>query len=176
MCRLTHDDNDALSSVWQAATNLRRHQLGLTDLAPVAPALSRPGSFGVGLYEGSELVSAAVAMPARGDDGHSEHNVPGLAHISAVVTESTRWGRGLAGRAVRAVMTHATRRGFARVQLWTHRFNGGARRLYEREGFRCSGREKVDDYGEVIVHYLRWRSRADQLRGWSASTPSTGCC
>lgn len=153
--RLTHDDNDALSSMWQSATNLRRHQLGLTYLTRAAPALSRPGSFGVGLYEGSELVSAAVAMPARGDDGHSDVNVPGLAHISSVVTETTRWGKGHAGRAVRALMTHATRRGYARVQLWTHLSNEGARRLYEREGFRCSGREKVDDYGEVIVHYLR---------------------
>ena len=30
-----------------------------------------------------------------------------------------------------------------------------AQRLYDREGFVRSGREKVDDFGEDIVHYVR---------------------
>lgn len=153
--RLTHDDPDALLSVSQAADDARRHQLGLTSLPPLPHALGRPHAFGVGLFDELTLVSAAVAMPARGDDGRSEHNVPGLAHISSVMTDPKRWGEGLAGRSVRAVMMHATRRGFARASLWTHRSSLGARRLYEREGFVLSGREKLDDHGEAIVNYLR---------------------
>lgn len=52
-------------------------------------------------------------------------------------------------------MWQATRRGYARAQLWTHTSNAGARRLYEREGFEPSGRQKVDDSGEPILHYVR---------------------
>ena len=41
----------------------------------------------------------------------------------------------------------------ARAQLWTHAGNERAQRLYERRGFGRSGREKLDDAGETIVHY-----------------------
>ncbi len=129
--------------------------LGLEGISEAGSVIQRPGAFAVGLVDDDNLISMALAMPGRADDGRSEHNVPGLAHISSVATLPGRWGEGLGGRCVRAIMCQATRRGFARVQLWTHRSNAGARRLYEREGFEPSGREKVDDYGEQIVHYLR---------------------
>lgn len=133
----------------------RRRQTGLEPLVESNLVFSRPGVFAVGVVEDLELLSLALAMPARADDGRSEHNVPGLAHISSVATLPGHWGRGHAGRCVRAVMSQATRRGFARAQLWTHTSNAGARRLYEREGFELSGKTKLDDNGEPIVHYLR---------------------
>ena len=40
------------------------------------------------------------------------------------------------------------------VELWTQTDNARARRLYERRGFRPSGREK-DEFEERIVHYQR---------------------
>ena len=46
-------------------------------------------------------------------------------------------------------------RGYERAQLWTHADNARAQRLYERHGFRRTGREKDDDLGEWIVHYER---------------------
>lgn len=152
--RLAADDSAALTSLWQAADNARRESVGQLALPAGENVLSRPGAFGVGVFDDS-LVSAAVAMPARGDDGRSEHNVPGLAHISWVMTEPARWGEGLGGRVVRAVMSHAIRRGFARAQLWTHTTNVGAQCVYEREGFWRSGRERLDDHGQQLVHYLR---------------------
>lgn len=167
--RLTTVDDDALASLWQAATDLRRERVGLEPLADATPVLQRPGAFGVGVFDavdgrvaGDErdgadgrLVAAAVAMPARADDGRSEHAVPGLAHISSVATHPDRWGEGLGGRVVRAVMSHAVRRGYARAQLWTQATNARAHRLYEREGFVRSGRERAEHRGEQIVHYLR---------------------
>lgn len=115
----------------------------------------RYGVFGVGLFEGADLLSAAVAMPARADDGRSEHNVPGLAHISSVGTLPGHWGRGLAGRVLEAVLSSARRRGYARVQLWTHATNRGALRLYDRTGFARSGRTALDPHDEPIVHLIR---------------------
>lgn len=164
--RLTSADDAGLAALWQDATDRRRERLGLEPLHEAAGVLQRPGAFGVGVFEhvdadgGSggtdeRMVAAAVAMPARGDDGRSEHPVPGLAHISSVVTHPDRWGEGLGGRVVRAALSHAVRRGYARAQLWTQATNAGAHRLYEREGFLRSGRERTEHRGEQIVHYLR---------------------
>ncbi|MGI8700038.1 MAG: GNAT family N-acetyltransferase [Nocardioidaceae bacterium] len=148
-------DAQAAASLWREATIRRRHELGLEPLPEADVALSRPGAFAVGVAEGHELLSLAAAVPARADDARSVHNVPGLVHISSVATRPDQWGTGLAGRCVRAAMWQATRRGFARAQLWTHTSNAGSRRLYEREGFEASGRHKLDDHGEPMLHYVR---------------------
>ncbi|HSS66994.1 MAG TPA: bifunctional GNAT family N-acetyltransferase/NUDIX hydrolase [Nocardioidaceae bacterium] len=153
--RVTQEDHDAFVALWQAAIDERRTQLGLALHEPVGSAIDRPGAFGVGVFDGDHMVSAAVAMPGRSDDGRGRDNVPGLAHISSVATRPDRWGEGLAGSAVRAVLSIVRRHGYARVQLWTHRDNERALRLYDHEGFVRSGREKVDDFGEPIVHLIR---------------------
>lgn len=161
-------DLHAAASIWRAATGRRRQELGLDPLPEAAVALSRPGAFAVGAAEGDELLSVAAALPAQADDARSLHNVPGLVHISSVATRPDRWGTGLAGRCLQALMWQATRRGYARAQLWTHASNAGARRLYEREGFALSGRRKDDEFGEPMLHFvrelpipsLRWRRAA----------------
>jgi 8-oxo-dGTP pyrophosphatase MutT (NUDIX family)/GNAT superfamily N-acetyltransferase len=153
--RLTLDDSAALTSLWQAANNARRERIGLLALPGGDCVLARSGAFGVGIFDDGVLVSAAVGMPARADDGRSEHNVPGLAHISSVMTTPDRWGEGLAGEVVEAVMIQALRRGYGRAQLWTHASNSASQRVYERHGFWRSGRERPDDNGEQILHYLR---------------------
>ncbi len=45
--------------------------------------------------------------------------------------------------------------GYNRAQLWTNAHNARAHALYERRGFRRTGREEQDDLGETIVHYER---------------------
>jgi 8-oxo-dGTP pyrophosphatase MutT (NUDIX family)/GNAT superfamily N-acetyltransferase len=147
---------DALARLWQCANDRRRAELGMTAIEESAPVLDRPGSFGVGVFDGDVLQSAAVAMPARADDGRSSRNVPGLAHISSVVTDPAHWGKGLAGASVAAVMSQARRRGFARCQLWVFEQNVQARRLYERAGFELSGRSpRVHDHGDTMLLYIR---------------------
>ncbi|MEJ7630390.1 MAG: bifunctional GNAT family N-acetyltransferase/NUDIX hydrolase [Nocardioidaceae bacterium] len=153
--QLSDSDHHGVTSLWQSATDQRRREIGLERLVEQGLPMERPGVFAVGVVDGETLLSMALAMPARADDGRSEHNVPGLAHISSVATLPGRWGEGLGGLCVRAIMGQATRRGFARAQLWTHHTNVGARRLYERERFETSGRHKVDDHDEPIVHYMR---------------------
>lgn len=148
-------DAVAMQTVWQRASNARRSELGLPHLDEVSVAIDRPGAFGVGLYDEDQLQAIAVAMPALGDDGRSTFPVPGLAHISSVATDPDGWGLGLAGDCLRGVMRAAIRRGFARCQLWTQASNERARRLYLREGFGLSGRTKVHDNGEDLVHLVR---------------------
>jgi 8-oxo-dGTP pyrophosphatase MutT (NUDIX family)/GNAT superfamily N-acetyltransferase len=154
--RLGAEHADALARLWQGANDRRRAQLGLDAIDESAPVLDRPGSFGAGVFDGDVLVSAAVAMPARADDGRSSRNVAGLAHISSVVTDPAHWGEGLAVSSVAAVMSQARRRGFARCQLWVFEQNPKARRLYERAGFELSGRSpRVHEHGETMLHYVR---------------------
>ena len=66
-----------------------------------------------------------------------------------------RWEEGFGGELVDAVLAEARSRGYGRAQLWTNARNARAHRLYERRGFRRTGREGRDDFGETIVHYAR---------------------
>jgi 8-oxo-dGTP pyrophosphatase MutT (NUDIX family)/GNAT superfamily N-acetyltransferase len=146
----------ALAALWDAATDKRRGEMGLHPLLDHGcPVLRRSGAFGVGVFEGQDLVSVAVAMTALADDARSSRVMPGVMHISSVATLPGRWGQGLGGRAVNAILAQGKRRGYARTSLWTHAGNPISRHLYESLGFALSGRTKVDDFGEDIVHYLR---------------------
>ncbi len=149
-------DDEAMVRLWAAATDARREQTGLARLNEHAgSALQRPGAFGVGVIEDGQLVSAAVAMPALDDDGRGTRITPGLMHISSVATMPGRWGEGSGRSVVNAILVQGIRRGYARSQLWTHAGNVISRHLYEAVGFAWSGRTKVDDFGEEIVHYIR---------------------
>jgi 8-oxo-dGTP pyrophosphatase MutT (NUDIX family)/GNAT superfamily N-acetyltransferase len=153
--RLGPEHSGPLARLWQAANDRRTTELGLAAIVESAPVLARPGSFGVGVLDGDVLVSAAVAMPARADDGRSSRNVAGLAHISSVATDPSRWGEGLATVSVTAVMSQARRRGYARCQLWVLQDNAVARHVYEKAGFERSGRPaRSHDRDAPMVHYV----------------------
>jgi ribosomal-protein-alanine N-acetyltransferase len=81
--------------------------------------------------------------------------LPGLCHIAMIFVAPERWGEGIGGRIVDEVLKEARSRAYGRAQLWTHADNAHAQRLYERHGFRRTGREKGEDLGEWIVHYER---------------------
>lgn len=164
MKRVTPLDVDAVEALWGAAADQRRDDLGIERIRHIGSAVTRDGAFGAGVWDDDRLVAMAIAMPAKQDDGRSVLNTPGLAHISSVATVPGRWGEGLSGIAVRASMSLARRRGYARVQLWTHATNTRAQRLYQREGFEFTGRAKLDDYGEQIVHLVRELPEAERLR------------
>jgi ribosomal protein S18 acetylase RimI-like enzyme len=103
---------------------------------------------------GDTIVGMALAMQGLADDGAGSP-VPGLCFISMVFVVPDRWGEGIGGRVVEAVVAEAESRGYDRAHLWTHADNRRAQRLYERHGFRRTGREIVDDLGDRIVQYER---------------------
>jgi GNAT superfamily N-acetyltransferase len=104
--------------------------------------------------DGDTIVGMALAMPGRADDGAGSP-VPGLCFTSMVFVVPDRWGQGTGGRIVEAVIAEAESRGYDRAQLWTHAGNRRAQRLYERQGFRRTGREMDDDLGDRIVQNER---------------------
>src|SRR3954471_13022412 len=128
-------DDDDVAHLWAAATDARRADTGLQRLREHGGSvLQRPGTFGVGVRADDELVAMAVAMPALEDTARSRRVMPGMLHISSVASKPDRWGQGLGGRVVRALLSQGTRRGYARTQLWTHASNPASRQLYESLG------------------------------------------
>lgn len=153
--QLRPEDSASVGRLWERANERRRREVGLEPLGPSIDVLDRPGAFGVGGYDDGVLTAIALALPALADDARSSRLVPGLVHISTVATDPASWGRGHGRLMMRAIMLQASRRGYARAQLWTHASNAGARHLYERVGFVLTGRTRTDDHGEPIVHYMR---------------------
>lgn len=99
--------------------------------------------------DGSSVVGMAVASQALEKDGLGAP-IPGLCHIGVVAVSPSRWGEGVGGLLVKTTLGSARARGYRRAQLWTRVDNQRGRRLYEREGFRPSGRTKIEDNQEIM--------------------------
>lgn len=147
-------DVEPAVAVWLAANSARR---GGSPPRPDQQARARAHVGGPGAFllvaDAGEVVGMALGEQALADDGAGPP-VPGLCHVSMVFVAPDRWGGGIGGRLVDAILTEARARGYGRAQLWTHTDNARARRLYEGRGFGASGREK-EESGEPIVHYVR---------------------
>jgi GNAT superfamily N-acetyltransferase len=149
-------DLEPALEVWRAAEEARR------DGAPVPPEhggrvrghMQNPSAFLFVAGAADGIVGMAVGMQGLADDGAGPP-IEGLCHVGAVFVAPDRWGEGLGGGLVEAVLSEARSRGYGRAQLWTHADNARAYRLYQSRDFRRTGREKQDDLGETIVHYDR---------------------
>jgi GNAT superfamily N-acetyltransferase len=150
------DDFEQAIAVWRAAHEARRS--GGTAMPSQEERgrrnIARDDSFLVVADDAGRIVGMALGMPALADDGAGAP-VPGLSHIAMVFVAPDRWGQGLGGGLVDAILERARAGGYTRAQLWTHATNVRAQRLYEGRGFARSGREKADDGGEVIGLYAR---------------------
>ena len=150
-------DTKDVVAVWRAANTTRRNGQPPTPKHEerVRSFVEKPDAFLIVADAGGEVVGVALGMQGRADDG-AGLPIPGLCHVSMIFVAPERWGEGIGGQLVDAVLTGARSRGYSRIQLWTQSGNPRAQSLYEGRGFRLSGREKHDeDLGEHIVHYER---------------------
>ena len=135
----------------EAHVSIARQRMASPDslllLAEVPEADSGPGS-------GLELIGTILAVQGLDQDGAGPP-IPGLLHLSLLSVAPDRWGRHVGRHLVEAVLRRAASDGFREAQLWTHADNLRANRLYKAMGFRRSGRVRVDDWGELLVHYRR---------------------
>lgn len=149
-------DFEAAISVWRASEVARSGE------RPVSPEqeerarghVENPDSFLLVAEGAGDIVGVACAMPGLADDGAGPE-IEGLCHIGMVFVAPEHWGAGIGGMLVDATLDEARSRGYQETQLWTHKDNERAKRLYERRGFGRSGREMKDDLGEWIDHYER---------------------
>lgn len=148
-------DFDAAVEVWRAANEARLggRPVPAEHGGRMRRHMEAPGAFLFVADEG-HLSGMAVGMPGLAGDGAGPP-VDGLCHVGAVFVAPGRWGQGLGGELVDAVLAEAHARGYTRAQLWTHAGNTRAHRLYTGRGFERTGREKTDDLGKTILHYER---------------------
>jgi len=144
------DDLDAALAVWRAANEARGHPPAPARVERVRAKLRDAGALVVVAVDGAETVAMGLAEPGRADDGAGEP-VAGHGHVSMVFVAPTRWGQGLGGLVLDAL--HAA--GWARTTLWTRTGNARARRLYEKAGYRPTGRTSALSAGDAIMQLER---------------------
>jgi ribosomal protein S18 acetylase RimI-like enzyme len=147
------DDLEAGIDVWRAANSARLGRpLPAQHETRVRSYGDAEGFFFVVAEDGGSVVAGAIGMQGRADDGRGPPE-PGLCHVSMVFVAPARWGQGIGGRLLDALLGEARARGYDRLQLWTDADNDRAQALFERTGLRRTGREKLDDLGTPSVHY-----------------------
>jgi GNAT superfamily N-acetyltransferase len=100
--------------------------------------------------DGTEAVAMALIQPFRADGG-SGNVIAGTWFLSLIYVLPERWGTGIGGMLLDAVIDEAKRRGCHRIFLWTHeRQNERAHRLYRSWGFTPTGCTMHDDEGKPI--------------------------
>jgi len=149
------DDVEAAVAVWQVANTARRGGVPVPaeHEQRVRGYLAKHDAFLFVAEAGDQLVGMAVGFQGCEDDGAGPP-IPGLCHISMVFVRPDRWRQGAGRMLMRHLLLEGRIRRYSRFQLWTHADNQRAQRLYEALGFGRSGREKDDDLGERIVHYI----------------------
>lgn len=149
-------DCDPAVSVWRAASTARRGGRPPSPErdAQVDAQVREPDALLVVADDAGAVVGMAVGVQGLEDDGTGPPSA-GLCFVSMVYVAPDRWGEGIGGRTVDALLAEARSCGYDRAQLWTRADNRRARRLYEGRGFRLAGREAADADGERIVLHER---------------------
>ena len=99
-----------------------------------------------------QLIAMAIGVQVRENDGAGAPIV-GEVLLRCVAVDPSYRNRGFGRKTVGGLLHLACERGFSAAQLWVARSNRPARKLYERLGFRESGREMMDDRGERMSHW-----------------------
>jgi GNAT superfamily N-acetyltransferase len=142
-------DVDAAVSVYERSNLARRHGVWPGRAARVRQVRSHlrdPGSWFLLATDEPVVAGMASAEPLRGDDGAGPV-VPGGCFLSLLYVLPERWGEGIGGAILDAVLTEARQRRYSRIRLWTHENNERSHRLYRSGGFAPTGRT-VDGKGE----------------------------
>jgi GNAT superfamily N-acetyltransferase len=100
--------------------------------------------------DGTEAVAMALIHPFRAD-GASGDVTMGRWFLSLIYVLPERWGTGIGGMLLDAMIDEAKRRGGHYMYLWTHEHqNERAHRLYRSRSFAPTGRTMQDGEGHLI--------------------------
>ena len=162
-------DIDAAVALWTMSHVVRRNGRPLPEghIASAHQRMAEPGAMlllaqdlAQGDRESAEegqqpgLIGTIIGVQGRDKDGAGSP-IPGLLHISLLSVAPDRWGQHVGRLLVEEMISRSSELSFEQAQLWTHADNLRANRLYKAMGFRRSGRVRVDDWGELLVHYRR---------------------
>ncbi len=93
----------------------------------------------------------AFGLQDRENDGAGAP-IPGHVLLRLVAVDASFRHRGFGRETVSGLLRLARESGFSDAHLWVDVLNVPAQQLYERLGFRVSGRRKLDDRGVLISH------------------------
>jgi len=100
--------------------------------------------------DGTEAVAMALVHPFRASGGSGDM-IASVWFLNLIYVLPERWGEGIGGMMLDAVIEEANRRGCHHIYLWTHeRQNERAHRLYRSRSFAPTGRTMHDDEGQRI--------------------------
>ena len=142
-------DVDAAVSVYERSNLARRQGVWPNRAARVAwvrTHLRDPASWFLVASEGRAVVGMACAEAMRGED-RAGPGIPGGCFVNLLFVVPERWGEGIGGVILDAVLAEAKRRHYSRIHLWTHEDNERSHRLYRSRGFSPTGRA-ADGEGE----------------------------
>jgi GNAT superfamily N-acetyltransferase len=120
-----------------AADFIRRHDPA-RERAFVAVRHSQGG--------GEERLGSCLVVDAGTDDKGQP-----VAKLRLVLVEPNARGLGLGKALVRAAITFARERGYARMTLWTNDILHAARAIYVAEGFSLVAEERHHSFGKDLV-------------------------
>ena len=80
----------------------------------------------------------ACAEALRGEDGAGPA-IPGGCFLNLLYVVPERWGEGIGGVILDAVLAEAKRRDYSRIHLWTDEDNERSHHLYRSRGFSLTG-------------------------------------
>jgi GNAT superfamily N-acetyltransferase len=142
-------DVEAAVSVYERSS-LARHEGVWPERAArvehVRAHLRDPASWFLLAHDGRVVVGMASAEALRSQDGAGPV-IPGGCFLSYLFVVPGRWGEGIGGVILDAVLAEAKRRRHSRIHLWTHEDNERSHRLYRSRGFSPTGRT-VEGGGE----------------------------
>lgn len=151
-------DVEAAVAVYERSNLARRHgvwQSRAARLAHVTANLRDPASWFLVAQDGGVSVAMASVLPFRAERGEGPV-VRGTSFLDLIYVLPDRWGQGIGGKVLDAVVHEAERRGAGRIHLWTHeRDNERAHRLYGRRAFVRTGVTGLDDAGQPVAEWRR---------------------
>jgi GNAT superfamily N-acetyltransferase len=142
-------DVDAAVSVYERSNLARRQGVWPNQVARVEQVrahLRDPASWFLLANEGSALVGMASAQALRGEDGGGRV-IPGHCFLNLLFVLPERWGEGIGGVILEALLAEAKQRRYSRIHLWTDVGSERSHRLYRSRGFSPTGRT-ADGEGE----------------------------
>ena len=134
-------DVEGAVSVYERSNLVRRKGIWPNRAARVEEVrtrLSDSTSWFLLADDGSALVGMACAEPLRGEGG-AEPAIPGGCFLNFLYVVPERWGEGIGGVILDAVLAEAKRRDYSRIHLWTDVDNERSHRLYRSRGFSPTG-------------------------------------
>jgi GNAT superfamily N-acetyltransferase len=135
-------DVDGAISVYEQSNLARRGGVWPNRAARVEEVralLSESATWFLLAEDGPRAVGMAAAQPLRRDDATGPP-IPGGLFVNMLFVVPERWGEGIGGALLDAVLAEAKRRHCSQVRLWTHEDNERSHRLYRGRGFSPTGR------------------------------------